>query len=54
VYENRGAWEQLWGTPDRPKKKIEYPENWRKWEKILEPFLAQDPDEIYFTAHEEV
>jgi hypothetical protein len=52
VYENRGAWEELWGTPDRPKDKIEYPDNWQKWEKLLEPFLELDPDEILFTAYE--
>ncbi len=54
VYESRGAWEELWGTPDRPKEKLEYPENWRKWEEMLKPFLSDDPDEITFTAYEEI
>ena len=54
VYENKDVWEELWGTPDRPKVKSEYPENWQEWEKLLKPFLVHDPDEIHFTAYEEV
>lgn len=54
VYESREAWEDLWGSPDQPRGKADYPENWQTWEKMLEPFLAQDPDEILFTAYEEL
>jgi hypothetical protein len=54
VYESRDVWEDLWGPPDQPRESAEYPENWQKWEKLLEHFLAQDPDEIVFTAYEEV
>lgn len=54
VYESREAWEDLWGSPDQPRARVEYPENWRKWEEKLEPFLSDDPDEIVFTAYEEI
>lgn len=52
VYESRSAWEALWGPPDQQKERADYPENWQEWEKILEPFLIQNPDEITFTAYE--
>ncbi len=55
VYESRKAWERLWGKPDRPPTKEEYPENWKVWEdQVLAPFLRQDPDRINFTAYEEL
>jgi hypothetical protein len=54
VYESREAWEKLWGSFDNPRKKQDYPENWKKWEdEILAPFLNTDPDKINFTAYEE-
>jgi hypothetical protein len=54
VYEDREAWEKLWGSPEHPQAKDEYPRNWRIWEEeILSPFLTQEPDEIQFTAYEE-
>jgi hypothetical protein len=55
IYESREAWEALWGTVDRPKRKHEYPRNWQEWEGlILAPLLIQDPDTITFNAHEEL
>jgi len=53
VYVDRQAWERLWGSPEHPKEKNDYPENWRAWEEILSAFLTDDPDEIQFTAYEE-
>jgi hypothetical protein len=55
IYESREAWERLWGTPERPRPKQDYPENWKVWEEeILAPFLDRDPDTITFTAYEEL
>lgn len=55
IYESREAWERLWGTSEHPRPKEEYPENWKIWEQeILAPFLIQDPDQITFTAYEEL
>ena len=53
VYEDRQAWERLWGSPEHPKQRKDYPENWRVWEEILSSFLIHDPYEIQFTAYEE-
>lgn len=53
VYEDRKAWERLWGSPEHPKEREDYPENWQIWEEILSEFLIDDPDEIQFTAYEE-
>ncbi len=53
VYESRQAWERLWGSPEHPKEKKDYPEKWRAWEEILSSFLIGDADEIQFTAYEE-
>ncbi|RMF86486.1 MAG: hypothetical protein D6736_15030 [Nitrospinota bacterium] len=54
IYESREAWERLWGSPDQPRQREEYPENWKIWEEeVLAPFLQQDPDQIRFTAYEE-
>ena len=54
VYQDRQAWERLWDSPDKPKGKSSYPENWRIWEEeILAPFLDRDPDKIVFTSYEE-
>lgn len=55
VYESKQAWEALWGTPENPRTKQDYPENWKVWEdEVLAPFLSQDPDNIAFTAYEEL
>lgn len=55
IYENRQAWENLWGQADRPIDREDYPENWKEWEeKVLSPFLAGDPDKITFTSYREL
>jgi hypothetical protein len=55
IYESREAWERLWGTPDHPRRRQDYPENWKIWEEeVLAPFLSLDPDRIVFTAYEEL
>lgn len=55
IYESRSAWEALWGTVDKPKRKHEYPKNWQDWEDaILAPLLTQDPDTITFNSYEEL
>jgi len=54
IYESRDAWQRLWGSPDEPLEKENYPENWRIWEEeILAPFLVGDPDQIRYTTYEE-
>ncbi|NIQ37269.1 MAG: hypothetical protein GTN81_01565 [Proteobacteria bacterium] len=54
VYESREAWESLWGKADRPRRKEDYPGNWKIWEdEVLAPLLSQDPDRIAFTAYEQ-
>jgi hypothetical protein len=55
VYESRKAWEKLWGKPDHPTTKENYPANWKVWEdRVLAPLLSQDPDRINFTAYQEI
>lgn len=55
VYESRAAWEQLWGPPDAPKPKEEYPEAWRQFEdEVLAPLLVGEPDAIDYTTYEEL
>lgn len=55
VFESREAWERLWGTPERPLSKRDYPGNWKIWEdEVLAPFLDRDPDGIVFTDYEEL
>jgi hypothetical protein len=55
IFEHREAWENLWGPVDHPRKKKDYPENWKIWEeKILTPYLICDPDKIVFTSYEEI
>ena len=55
VYESREAWERLWGPPDRPRQREDYPEKWRIWEDdLLAPILISHPDAIRFTAYEEL
>jgi hypothetical protein len=55
IYESREAWERLWGSPDHPLRKQDYPAKWKVWEEeVLAPFLNQAPDRIVFTAYEEL
>jgi hypothetical protein len=55
IYESREAWERLWGTAEHPRPSREYPDTWRIWEEeLLAPFLANRPDDLRFTAYEEV
>lgn len=55
VFESREAWENLWGTPDHPVGKQDYPRNWQVWEKqVLTPLLDREPDAITFTDYEEL
>lgn len=55
IYESRAAWEALWGPPDDPLEKDDYPENWRIWEdEVLAPYLHTDPDAIRFTSYREI
>lgn len=54
IYQNREAWEKLWGKADSPIKKENYPKKWKIWEgEFLAPLLAQDPDRIDYAAYEE-
>jgi len=55
VFESREAWERLWGTPECPLTKQDYPPNWKVWEEeVLASFLDGDPDQIVFTDYEEL
>ncbi|MFQ5709327.1 MAG: hypothetical protein ACE5HO_17860 [bacterium] len=55
IYESREAWEKLWGPPENPRKKRDYPESWKVWEdQVLAPFLEPDPDQIEYTVYEEL
>jgi len=55
VFESREAWEKLWGPPERPLTKKDYPANWKIWEdEILAPLLDRDPDKITFTDYQEL
>lgn len=55
VFESRAAWERLWGRPEQPLPKRDYPLRWRIWEdEILAPILAGDPDRIPFADYEEL
>ena len=55
IYENPEAWAMLWGPPDQPLDKEDYPNNWKTWEEhVLAPFLDRDPDTIRFTAYREL
>jgi hypothetical protein len=54
IYESKNSWIKLWGTPENPLKKEDYPEKWNIWEnEFLAPLLTVDPDHIYFSAYEE-
>jgi len=55
VFESREAWERLWGRPERPLGKQNYPANWQVWEnEVLAPFLSRDPDTIAYTDYEQL
>ena len=55
VFESRTAWERLWGTPEHPIDKRDYPPNWKVWEDgVLAPFLDCEPDRIMYTDYEEL
>ncbi len=55
IYESRTAWEALWGPPDDPLEKEQYPENWQIWEdEVLSPYLSGDPDALRFTSYREL
>ncbi|MFB6274172.1 MAG: hypothetical protein ABEL51_14890 [Salinibacter sp.] len=55
IYESRTAWTALWGPPDDPVEKPDYPENWKTWEdEVLAPYLRDDPDAIRFTSYQEL
>jgi len=55
VYESQEAREALWGPPDNPLAKPNYPENWKRWEEeVLAPNLRGDPDAIQFTSYQEI
>lgn len=55
IYEDRAAWEHLWGPPGEPRPPHRYPGSWKRWElEFLAPFLQTEPDAISFTSYEEV
>jgi hypothetical protein len=55
IYADQEAWERLWGPADHPTNKASYPAHWLVWEEeVLAPFLDRPPDEIAFTAYEEL
>ena len=54
IYPSRESWERIWGPAENPRKKDDYPENWKIWEnEVLAPFLSQAPHKIAYTAYEE-
>jgi hypothetical protein len=55
VYQDRAAWERLWGPPDDPYGPESYPERWKSWERdFLAPLLETDPDHIHYTSYDEI
>lgn len=55
VWESREAWRKLWGSVGDPIDKENYPEKWLVWEdEILNPILSSDPDDIDYTAYDEL
>ena len=55
TYESKEMWQQCWGSPEQPIRRDEYPEQWKIWEdEFLSPLLDRDPDQIDYTAYEEI
>lgn len=55
VYESKEAWEGLWGSPEQPRSKDDYPKSWKIWEnELLTPLLDRDPDQIEYTSYERI
>lgn len=55
VYESDDAWADVWGPVDDPVPESEYPDAWQTWEdELLDPLLAEDPDEIRYTSYEQI
>jgi heme-degrading monooxygenase HmoA len=55
IFENREAWERLWGSLEDPRPPARYPKKWRVWEdEVLAPFLSRYPDTIRFASYEEL
>ncbi len=55
TYSSQKSWEALWGPLTEPKTKIDYPQQWIRWEdELLTPLLDQDPDKITYTSYEEL
>src|SRR3989442_15583940 len=55
IYESRGAWERLWGSPERPRGPQGYPDTWQVWEEGLRaPFLRDHPHVVRFTGYYEL
>lgn len=53
VYESKASWEAVWGSVDDPVSKSAYPDAWLRWEdELLDPVLANDPDNIEYTSYE--
>lgn len=44
IYESLDAWTALWGPPDDPIEKPDYPENWKTWEdEVLASYRELEP-----------
>ncbi len=54
IYEDRVAWERMWGQAGQPTPPGRHPAGWRRWEKILSTLLDRPADAIHFTAYEEL
>jgi hypothetical protein len=55
IYHSRAAWEKLWGPPEDPRPRSRDPAGWRAWEdEILKRFLVAAPEQVHFTAYEEL
>ena len=53
TYENRQAWQDLWGSSKDPVPQDDYPDQWKQWEEeFLAPLISGDPDDIDYTSYE--
>ena len=53
TYENRQAWQDLWGSSENPVPQDDYPDQWKQWEEeLLAPLISGDPDDIEYTSYE--